>query len=497
MEAADRAHRGGRGEGVTELWEKLEAHRAFLESDGLLEERRRKNLAGEVFALASSRAKTHLQEAVADDAELRRLLDEVQARELDPLSAVREILEKVYGIGDGSGSAHSALSSSAAQRRLDGVARVTPVYPSETLSRRAGRSVQLKAENLQRTGAFKIRGAVNTIATSARRSARRALWRRAPATTGRRSRGRRGRPGSTRLSSCRRTRRWRRWTRRGTTAPGSSSSARASTSRWQRPRSASPRRARRSCTPSRTSASIAGQGTVGLEIVKQLPSVGTVVIPIGGGGLAAGIAIALRELRPHVRLVGVQAEAICPFAGGTEHRYTIAEGIAVKQPGTLTASILQDRWTTSSPSRTSRSAWPSCSSWSARSCSSRAPGPRRPPRSWAGKVPGDDEVCLVLSGGNIDPTLLIQVMRHGLTQAGRYLVLRTRIPDRPGELIKLLQLVAEERANIVSVEHHREGMALPIAETEVELTLATRDEAHCSELVQVMRARGYPLERLN
>jgi LAO/AO transport system kinase len=92
-----------RSEGVPELWDKLEGHRAFLESEGQLEERRRRNLAGEVFALASSRAKVHLQETVADDAELRRLLDEVQARELDPLSAVREILEKVYGIGNGSG----------------------------------------------------------------------------------------------------------------------------------------------------------------------------------------------------------------------------------------------------------------------------------------------------------------------------------------------------------------------------------------------------------
>jgi LAO/AO transport system kinase len=90
-----------RGEGVAKLWEQLESHRAFLEAEGLLEERRRRNLAAEVFALASSRAKAHLQEAVADDVELRRLLDEVQARELDPLSAVREILEKVYGIGNG------------------------------------------------------------------------------------------------------------------------------------------------------------------------------------------------------------------------------------------------------------------------------------------------------------------------------------------------------------------------------------------------------------
>jgi len=115
----------------------------------------------------------------------------------------------------------------------------------------------------------------------------------------------------------------------------------------------------------------------------------------------------------------------------------------------------------------------------------------------AGEVAGDDEACLVLSGGNIDPTLLIQVMRHGLTQAGRYLVLRTRIADRPGELIKLLQLVAEERANVVSVEHHREGMALPIAETEVELILATRDEDHCADLLRVLGERGYPLQRLN
>ena len=87
-------------------------------------------------------------------------------------------------------------------------------------------------------------------------------------------------------------------------------------------------------------------------------------------------------------------------------------------------------------------------------------------------------------------------MRHGLTQAGRFLVVRTRIPDRPGELIKLLQLVAEQRANVVSVEHHREGMALPIGETEVELTLATRDEAHCDELRATLIERGYPTQRL-
>ena len=113
-----------------------------------------------------------------------------------------------------------------------------------------------------------------------------------------------------------------------------------------------------------------------------------------------------------------------------------------------------------------------------------------------GKVGGSGPIAIVLSGGNIDPTLLISVMRHGLTLSGRYLVLRTRLPDRPGELVKLLSLIAEERVNVVSVEHHREGMDVPVAQTEVELTLITRDEEHCAVLLDTMRSWGYGVERL-
>ena len=102
----------------------------------------------------------------------------------------------------------------------------------------------------------------------------------------------------------------------------------------------------------------------------------------------------------------------------------------------------------------------------------------------------------MLSGGNIDPTVLISVMRHGLTTAGRYLVVRTRLQDRPGELIKLLKSIAQERANVISVEHHREGMAIPVTETEVELTVAMRDEHHCSVLLESLRSLGYQVERL-
>ncbi len=103
---------------------------------------------------------------------------------------------------------------------------------------------------------------------------------------------------------------------------------------------------------------------------------------------------------------------------------------------------------------------------------------------------------MVLSGGNIDPTLLVAVMRHGLTLASRYLVVRTRLPDRPGELVKLLSRIAQERVNVESVEHHREGMATSIGETEVELTLQTRDEEQCVARVEQMAEWGYPTERL-
>jgi threonine dehydratase len=115
----------------------------------------------------------------------------------------------------------------------------------------------------------------------------------------------------------------------------------------------------------------------------------------------------------------------------------------------------------------------------------------------AGRVEGKGSAVAILSGGNIDPTLLIQVMRHGLTLAGRYLVVRTRIGDRPGELIKLLSLFAEEHANVVSVEHHREGMNVPVTETEVEATLLTRDQEHCAAILEAMRSRGYEVESLD
>lgn len=384
----------------------------------------------------------------------------------------------------------------AARARIAGIARVTPVYPSETLSRLAGRPVQLKAENLQRTGAFKIRGAVNTIASltpeeraagvvaaSAGNHGQAVAWAAREAGIAATV----FMPQDSPMAKVDATRNY------GATVElvgaGFDESLAAALQLVESsgatfvPAFEDPR-------------VIAGAGTIGLELVEQLPELGTFVVPIGGGGLAAGIAIALRALAPGVRIVGVQAEACSPLAGGSRYGYTIAEGIAVKQPGALTSAIvteLLDEIVTVTDEQISHAI---VLLLERTKLLVEGAGAASLAALLAGKVSGEDEACVILSGGNIDPTLLIQVMRHGLTQAGRFLVMRTRIGDQPGELIKLLQLIAEERANVVSVEHHREGMALPIGQTEVELTLAMRDEEHCAAVLETLAERGYAVERL-
>jgi len=232
---------------------------------------------------------------------------------------------------------------------------------------------------------------------------------------------------------------------------------------------------------------IAGQGTIGLELAEQVPDVETVLIPVGGGGLAAGISIALRSLRPKLQLVGVEVRR-----GG----YTIADGIAVKQPGELTSAILDDaldEMITVSDEEISEAI---VLLLERSKLVVEGAGAVGVAALLAGRAGGSGPALVVLSGGNIDATMLISVMRHGLTVAGRYLVVRTHLGDRPGELIKLLSLIAEERGNLIAVEHHREGMDVPVSATEVELTLVTRDEEHCLQLLAAMAERGYKVERL-
>jgi threonine dehydratase len=242
---------------------------------------------------------------------------------------------------------------------------------------------------------------------------------------------------------------------------------------------------------------IAGQGTLGLEIAEQVGELETLVVPIGGGGLASGIALALKELRPEVKIVGVQAETCAPFAGDGDPGHTIADGIAVKKPGELTKRILADRLdgvvTVSDP----EIAQAIVLLLERVKLVVEGAGAASVAAVLAGKVPGKGPACALLSGGNIDATLLIEIARHGLTRAGRFLVVRTKLDDRPGALARLLALIADERVNVLSVEHHREGMDLPVTGTEVELTLATRDDEHCDELLARLAEWGYATERVS
>jgi threonine dehydratase len=382
----------------------------------------------------------------------------------------------------------TAADIDAARERVAGHARVTPVYSSETLTRRAGRGVWLKAENLQRTGAFKVRGAVNKLSTLSSEERAAGVLAASAGNHGQavawaaRELGIRATvfmPEDAPMAKVEATRNY----GAATVLTGAGfDEALAEATRF--------------CDESggtfihafEDPEVIAGQGTLGLELIEQLPDAETFVVPVGGGGLAAGIAIALRERLPGKRIVGVQAG---------KHGPTIADGISVKHPGELTMSILDDLLDELVHVEDDEISDALTLLLERMKLVTEGAGAASVAALLAGKVGGSGSVCCLLSGGNIDPTTLIVVMRHGLTRSGRYLVFRTRVLDRPGELIKLLELIAAERGNVISVEHHREGFALDIAETEVELTVVTRSDEHCTHLCNALQGHGYEVERLH
>src|SRR5438270_2218669 len=248
---------------------------------------------------------------------------------------------------------------------------------------------------------------------------------------------------------------------------------------------------------------IAGQGTLGLEMLSDLPDADALVVPIGGGGLIAGIAIAARALRPDITIIGVQAEgaASCRAAldVGELHTLpaiaTIADGIAVKRPGTLTFSIIQrlvddvvlvnDEAIISAVLLLMERNKMLVEGAGAVGVAALLSG--------AIKLAGK-KVLVPLTGGNIDINLVSRFIEHGLAAAGRYFVIHTRLTDRPGELMRLLTIIAEMRINVIDVRHQRISSRLPIMQREETLTLETRDRAQCEQLLQRLRAAGYVVE---
>ncbi|MFD4633964.1 threonine ammonia-lyase [Streptomyces sp. NPDC058284] len=246
---------------------------------------------------------------------------------------------------------------------------------------------------------------------------------------------------------------------------------------------------------------IAGQGTVGLEILEQCPEVRTVVVGVGGGGLAAGIAVAVKALRPDVKVVGVQAAGSAAYppslAAGRpvaiENPVTMADGIKVGRPGDvpfrLFAELVDEVVTVSEDELSSALLL----------CLERAkmvvePAGASPvaallsaPKAFEGPV------VALLSGGNVDPLLMQRILRHGMSAAGRYLSLRLRLTDRPGALATLLGVLSEADANVLDVSHVRTDPRLRLTEAEVELHLETKGPEHCAEVGAALRGTGYTI----
>jgi threonine dehydratase len=387
----------------------------------------------------------------------------------------------------------------AARERIAGVLRPTRTGVSETLSRLAGRPILLKPEHLQRTGSFKIRGAYNRIsrlepgtrvvAASAGNHAQGVAL--AATLTGHEATI--FMPASAPLPKVDATAAYGATVRLGGENVDDSIVA---AKRFAEETGAV------FVPPFDDPLIIAGQGTIALELIEEAPEVETVVVSVGGGGLISGIAATLASLRPDVRVIGVEpAGAACMSASlqagdcvRLDRIVTMADGVALKSPSPLTLAHVRayvDELVTVTEEEISQALL---------LLLERAKAVVEPAGAAtlaaiiAGKVPGSGPVAAILSGGNVDPLLLIKVIDHGLSAAGRYVVLRVILDDRPGALAGLTADVARLGLNVLEVEHHRSGMALDMEQVEVRLTLETRNPIHSDEVVADLKGRGYTVE---
>jgi threonine dehydratase len=388
-----------------------------------------------------------------------------------------------------------------ARAAVGDVARHTPVLPSATLTDRAGgANVLLKAESLQRTGSFKIRGALNKLAAVGDACARGVVC------------GSAGNHAQALAFAAR---------ARGVPCevfmPAEAAIAKAEATQALGAivllagaavddcvAAAKERAAETGMVfvhPFDDPDVVAGQGTLGLELLDDVPDLAKVVVPIGGGGLGSGVAIAIKSARPDVEVVGVQAEAVAPFpaslqAGEPIHvtqALSIADGIAVKRPGDLTLPLIKE-WVDAvvvvaeddiaeAMVMLLEKAKLVVEGAGAVGVAALLSGATTAPR--------EGSTVVVLSGGNVDAGLLAVVARRHETLEGRRIVVLTRVPDRPGALAGLLDCVAEAGANMVEVSHLREGVDLHVRETAVQLIMETRGKEHAAQVLDAIARGGY------
>ena len=394
----------------------------------------------------------------------------------------------------------AAADVAAARPAVEAIARRTPVLSTRTISERAGGIVALKAENLQRTGSFKIRGVAAKLAAlgdgcSAGVVAASAGNHAQSLAAGARARGVPCEvfvPVDAPLAKVEAAR------GQGATVNIGGGSVDEC---LQMAKARSAEGGLAFVHPFDDADVVAGQGSLGLELLEDVPDLARVVVPVGGGGLCAGIAIAVKSARPEVEVIGVQAAACAPYPESLERgeavpvtsALTIADGIAIKRPGALTLPLLQE-WADGivvvSEDETAAAMVVLMERCKLVVEGAGAVGVAAVLGGHVEAAP-EGTTVVVLSGGNVDPGLLATVARRHETQAGRRLVLLTRVPDRPGNLAQLLVAVADRGANIVDVSHVREGIELHVRETAIELVLETRGQEHADAVVSALRADGY------
>jgi threonine dehydratase len=388
---------------------------------------------------------------------------------------------------------------------LDGVAVRTPVFPSRHLGVFCGADVVLKAENLQRTGSFKIRGGYRRISALQPDERRRGV---VAASAGNHAQGvalaaaMLGVPATIYMpvdASLAKV--------EATLGYGAEVEFAGAT--FDDAQAAARERAARDGMTFVSAFDdpliVAGQGTVGLELAEQAPGLDVVLVPCGGGGLLSGTAIALKALRPELKVIGVQAAGCAAMLHSLEagvietaqRAQTIADGIAIKRPGDVTFPLVQ-RYVDDMVAVTDEDIVRAVALLLERhKLLVEGAGAAAAAALLGGEARGLEgrRVGVVLSGGNVDLPLLQAIVRRGLTLSERYVVLRTRILDRPGSLHALLGVLAEARVNIVDVVHHREGFDIFVTDTGVEMTVETRDAAHARDVVALLTRKGYVVER--
>jgi threonine dehydratase len=388
----------------------------------------------------------------------------------------------------------------AARERVAPVLRRTPVDASATLSRLAGRPVLLKPEHLQRTGSYKIRGAYNLIsqlpagcpvvAASAGNHAQGVAL--AASLTGHAATI--FMPVNAPLPKVEATKAYGATVvLTGDVVDDCMGAARAHADG----------EGGVFVPPFDDPLIVAGQGTVGLELADDCDdSLAVVVVPIGGGGLISGVATALAHTRRNVKVVGVEAAGAAAMQAATaagrpvllERISTMADGIAVRSVSDLTLAHVQayvDEIVTVTEEEISRALLLLIERTKAVVEPAGAVGLAA---ILAGKVAGTGPALAILSGGNVDPLLLMKLIDHGLSAAGRYLLLRIVLGDHPGALASLTGAIAAMGLNVLEVEHHRSGLTLGVDEVEVLVTLETRDPEHRHDIVSGLQAGGFRVE---